>query len=54
MQQMVDLPIRGCSARFKTTTVDNGNEFHGDEQIESKTKVNFYFAPLSLLGERRQ
>ena len=36
--------IRSMRRCFKTVTLDNGTEFHGYEEVEKATKVEFYFA----------
>lgn len=36
--------LRRHPGRYQTITADNGTEFHGYENIERETAVNFYFA----------
>jgi len=36
--------IQHLNAHFRTITLDNGTEFHGDADIELKAGVTFYFA----------
>jgi len=35
--------MRRHPGRIKTITSDNGTEFHGYEEVETKTGVKFYF-----------
>jgi len=44
--------IKGSRMAFLSITADNGTEFHGYKQIESETKVVFYFATPHHAWER--